>query len=310
MVRPDFVKAVVGSLNFGHFPEFPAWAPDDAVKHRMLTMATTFGYVDGSVMAYVVYSGWVGLHKWGLNSHKEIEAIRAHAFSRDQLDYLPEDASSVNRLRQLCAPLRWDVSMGAVVLFIVTAAFMLSGAAVLMPLQSRFDGWSLLTNQAHVWRTIHPTLVWTYYVCVIAALWGSLQALPEIYARVTQEIVSVDLAGTHLVLRDDQEDGLPLHLQRHHDPRLAQHPVQHADPDCRLSVRQLRHCFDHARRPLPQFQTAGSLPDALAGAGWLGPVVGNPRGFRGDQRLGASPQAVGAGMTVGLDLPGSLPAKV
>ena len=187
MVRPDFIKALVGSLSFGHFPEFPPWAPEDAVKHRMLTMATTFGYVGGSVMAYVVYSDWVGLHRWGLTSHKDIEEIRAHAFARDELDYLPEDIDSIRRLRKLCSPLRWDVSMGAVVLFVVTAAFMLSGAAVLMPLESRFDGWSLLTNQAYVWRTIHPTLVWIYYVCVIAALWGSLQALPEIYSRVTHE---------------------------------------------------------------------------------------------------------------------------
>ena len=50
-----------------------------------------------------------------------------------------------------------------------------------------FQGWSLLTEQAHVWRNIHPYLVVVYYVCVIAALWGTLQALPEAYARVTQE---------------------------------------------------------------------------------------------------------------------------
>ena len=189
MVRPDFFKALVGTFSFGHFPEFPAWAPEDAVKHRMLTMATTFGYVGGSVMAYVVYANWVGLHKWGLNSHKDIDAIRSHALTRERIDYLPEDAESVDRLRRLCSPLHWDVSMGALVLFIVTAAFMLSGAAVLMPLQSRFEGWSLLTNQAHVWATIHPTLIWIYYICVIAALWGSLQALPEIYGRVTHEFL-------------------------------------------------------------------------------------------------------------------------
>jgi hypothetical protein len=66
---------------------------------------------------------------------------------------------------------------------------MLSGAAVLYPLESRFEGWGLLTEQAHVWRNIHPTLVWIYYVCIIAALWGTLQALPEIYARVMQEFL-------------------------------------------------------------------------------------------------------------------------
>ena len=189
MVRPDFFKALIGTFNFGYIPEFPSWAPSDAVKHRMLTMATTFGYIGGSVMAYIVYANWVSMHKWGLNSHKDIDAIRSHALTRDRIDYLPEDLESVDRLRRLCSPLHWDVSMGALVLFIVTGAFMLSGAVVLMPLQSQFEGWSLLTNQAHVWATIHPTLVWVYYICIIAALWGSLQALPEIYARVTHEFL-------------------------------------------------------------------------------------------------------------------------
>ena len=34
---------------------------------------------------------------------------------------------------------------------------------------------------------IHDKLIWVYYICIIAALWGTLQALPEIYARVSQE---------------------------------------------------------------------------------------------------------------------------
>ena len=34
---------------------------------------------------------------------------------------------------------------------------------------------------------IHPSLVWVYYICILAALWGTLQALPEVYARVVQE---------------------------------------------------------------------------------------------------------------------------
>ena len=80
--------------------------------------------------------------------------------------------------------------MGAVALFIVTSAFLMSGAAVLYPLDTDFEGWSLLTHQAHVWAQIHPSLVWIYYICILAALWGTLQALPEIYARVAQEFLS------------------------------------------------------------------------------------------------------------------------
>jgi Mn2+/Fe2+ NRAMP family transporter len=189
LVRPDVWQTLVGSFHFGHLPSFPSWAPEDTIKHPLLTMATTFGYVGGSVMGYVVYANWVGMHGWGLTGLKDIEDVRRHAATRDAIDYLPDDAAQVTRLRQLVAPLRWDAGMGAFVLFIVTAAFMVSGAAVLYPLQTRFEGWSLLTNQAHVWRNIHPALVWVYYVTIAAALWGTLQALPEIYTRVSQEFL-------------------------------------------------------------------------------------------------------------------------
>ena len=186
MVRPDFVQALLGSFGLKGMPDFPSWAPADAIEYPLLTLATAFGYVGGGVFTYLAYSNWVGLHRWGLTGHDDIDRIREHAFNSSEIDYLPEDEEQVSRLRQLIAPLRWDVGLGAIVLFLVSAAFLISGAAVLMPLQTHFQGWSLLTNQAHVWANIHPTLVWIYYVCIIAALWGTLQALPEMYARVVQ----------------------------------------------------------------------------------------------------------------------------
>ena len=187
IVRPDFFAALKGTFRFGEIPSFPAWAPADTIAHPLLTLGTTFGYVGGSVIGYIAYANWIGLHKWGLTGHKEIAAIRAHAAQSDEIDYLPNDSEQIGSLRKLIAPLRWDVSMGAIVLFVVTGAFMISGAAVLFPLETRFEGWSLLTHQAHIWAQIHPSLVWIYYICIIAALWGTLQALPEIYARVAQE---------------------------------------------------------------------------------------------------------------------------
>ena len=189
IVRPDLGAALAGSLSFGHLPELPPWAPEAVRANPLLMMATTFGYVGGGVFIYLAYSNWVGLHRWGLTDHPRIEAIRGQALASGRVEHLPEDAESVSRLRVLTSPVRWDVGAGAVVLFVVTAAFMLSGAAVLFPLQTRFEGWGLLTEQAHVWRAIHPSLVWIYYVCILAALWGTLQALPEVYARVVQEFL-------------------------------------------------------------------------------------------------------------------------
>ncbi len=194
MVRPQVWEMIAGSLSIGHMPDaIPSWTPPDARQNPLLTVTTMFGYVGGSVMSYMVYANWVGMHGWGMAAHERIDQIRRHAAESPRIDYLPEDPQAVGRLRRLLAPLHWDVGMGAVVLFIVAGAFMTAGAAVLYPMLQRgeiepgFKGWSLLTDQAYVWRNVHPWLVWVYYVCIVAALWGTLQALPEAYARVTQD---------------------------------------------------------------------------------------------------------------------------
>jgi Mn2+/Fe2+ NRAMP family transporter len=196
MVRPDFLAALMGCLRVGQVPAIPEWAPPDVRQQPLLTMVTTFGYIGGSVMCYIAYANWISKHGWGLCGHADIQSIRDRAAAGRPADYLPSDPAAAARLRRLVAPLRWDVALGSIVLFIVSASFMMAGAAVLYPrlrdgeLSSAFAGWSLLTDQGQIWQSIHPALVWVYYVCVLAALWGTLQAYPEIYARVTHEFAS------------------------------------------------------------------------------------------------------------------------
>ena len=194
MVKPDVWQMIVGSFSIGRIPDsFPSWTPPDARHNQLLTVTTMFGYVGGSMMSYMVYANWVGMHGWGMSGHKRIDQIRRYAAASPKIDYLPNDPQAIRGIRRLLAPLHWDVGMGAIVLFIVAGAFMTAGAAVLYPMLQRgeiepgFKGWSLLTDQAYVWRNIHPALVWVYYVCILAALWGTLQALPEAYSRVTQD---------------------------------------------------------------------------------------------------------------------------
>lgn len=197
IVRPDLVATLMGSLSVGKFPDpLPRWAPAAARDHALLTMATAFGYVGSSVMGYIAYANWINMHGWGLCGHREIDVIRRRAAAGSPGDYLPNDPAEAARLRRLLLPLRLDVGLGAVVLWIVTASFMLAGAAVLYPLLASgqiervFSDWSLLTDQAYVWHQIHPALVWVYYICILAALWGTLQAYPEVYTRVTHEFCS------------------------------------------------------------------------------------------------------------------------
>jgi Mn2+/Fe2+ NRAMP family transporter len=189
MVRPDLLAAAKGTLlRIGRFPAMQdTWVPPDVRDYPWLNLATVFAYVGGSVTGYIVYANWVSMRGWGLTGHPQIEQIRQRAARSERIDYLPDDPQQRRRLLRLVAPLRWDIALGAVVLFIVTASFMVAGAAVLSGKPNRFEGWSLLTDQAHVWQHIHPGLVPVYYVTVIAALWGTLTALPEVYARVTHE---------------------------------------------------------------------------------------------------------------------------
>lgn len=190
LVKPDLYAALLGTLSFGNVPEFPPWAPAATRARPALMLATTFGYVGGSVLGYVVYANWISLHGWGLTSHEQIEAIRQRAANGRPADYLPDDPKHIERIRQSIVPLKWDVGCGAVVLWIVSASFMIAGAAVLQPLlasgeiDTAFNGWKLLTDQAYIWRNVHESLIWVYYVCVLLALWGTLQAFPEIYSRV------------------------------------------------------------------------------------------------------------------------------
>jgi len=190
LVKPDLLAALRGSLNFGHIPEFPKWVPESARSQTALTLVTTFGYVGGTVLGYVVYANWISLHGWGLTSHPQADEIRRRAAAGKPADYLPDDPKMVERIRRSLAPLKWDVGCGAVVLWVVSASFMMAGAAVLYPrlesgeLDAAFAGWSLLTDQASIWRNVHGSLIWVYYVCILLALWGTLQAFPEIYSRV------------------------------------------------------------------------------------------------------------------------------
>ncbi len=203
MVKPDLWSIVVGSLSFGKVPEFPAWTPPQYRSDQTLALATLFGYVGGSVLTYVVYADWISLHRWGMTGHKRIDEIRQRAAAGNPADYLPQDANAVAKIRKSIAPLKWDVGLGAVVLWCVSVSFLVAGAVVLYPMLASgemgaaFQNWSLLTDQAHVWRNVHESLIWVYYVSVLIALWGTLQAYPEIYSRVVLDYCQTMFPGRH-----------------------------------------------------------------------------------------------------------------
>ena len=85
-------------------------------------------------MCYIAYANWIGKHRWGLCGHREIDAIRRRAAAGSPADYLPDDPREADAAPPICSqPLRWDVALARSCCLIVSASFMLAGAAVLYP---------------------------------------------------------------------------------------------------------------------------------------------------------------------------------
>jgi hypothetical protein len=192
IVVPDVSRLLLGAVSFGSFPATPNWAPTAARQDYSLNLVTVFGYVGGGLSAYLAYSSWVTLKGWGMNSHPHIERIRARAGRAPRVDYLPDQPGPARRMHVLLTPLRWDVGMGALVLGLVTVAFMTAGAVVLYPREQSLPGgpFDLLTRQAGIWEQLHAALVPVYYVIVIAALWGTLASVPDAVSRVAHDTFS------------------------------------------------------------------------------------------------------------------------
>ena len=159
LVRPDIGSIFKGFFRFGYFPAYPEWLPlEIKSRSRVLEMASVFGYAGSIAMNYVVYSNWILIKGWTVSRSR---SDRKHALK----------------------PLKWDVFFTASLILLVTAAFMIAGAAILAPSQKIPQGYDLLTEQANIFAQISPLMIPLYYVIILAALWGTLNALPEIYGR-------------------------------------------------------------------------------------------------------------------------------
>ncbi len=192
IVWPSLSGVLFGTLSVGNLPAAPDWAPSAARNDYFLNLVTVFGYVGGTLSTYLAYSGWVALRGWGMTKNPDMERLGGRIDGTMKINYLREDPSEVKRMRKLISPLKWDVSMGALVLFIVTAAFMIAGAVVLYPRQTILPGnaWDLLTRQSSIWAQIHAALIPVYYMAILAALWGTLATIPEALTRFTHEFLT------------------------------------------------------------------------------------------------------------------------
>jgi len=193
---PSLLEILKGAFSFGFIPPYPDWVladPNFLKRSRLLEFATVFGYIGGSMTVYIVYPHWTSLHRWGMTASPEIEDIREFARERGAI-YLSRDLKEVQKANTHLTSIRWDVGMGAFVLLFVSTAFLIAGASVLHPRHLLPGGFALLSHQRAIWEQLSPIMVPVYYISVLAALWGTLYALPEMYARLTHEFLGALVA--------------------------------------------------------------------------------------------------------------------
>ena len=176
LVGPDLRGLLAGLLGF-RIPEVPDWARDAFRGRPMaLELSTVFGYAGNVAMGYVVYGEFVRQKSWGV--------FRSAALPPPP-GALPTDETNLRRARGGLRPMMGDLVMTASLVFVVTGAFLVAGAVVLHPIGQMPLGFDLLSRQAAIFERISPALIPVYYVAILFALWGTLNSVPEIYARVT-----------------------------------------------------------------------------------------------------------------------------
>jgi len=197
IASPSIKEIVKGTFSFGFIPPYSDWVladPGFVGRSKPLELATVFGYIGGGMSLYVVYAHWTALHGWGMSGSPQIEEIRDVARQSGPV-YLASEKEEVRKANMHLTPVKWDVGVGVFVLFFVSAAFLIAGASVLHPRHLLPGGFILLSHQRAIWEQLSSFMVPVYYITVLAALWGTLYGIPELFARINHEFLGAMFAS-------------------------------------------------------------------------------------------------------------------
>ena len=194
LAHPSVTEILRGIFKIGYLPSPPGWAlenPEFAARPPLLEVATTFGYIGGSMASYAIYANWTSIHGWGLSGSSLINKIRETAWRRPKPDYLPVENGEIKKGLLHLLPMKYDILIGMAVLLFVSWSFMIAGAAIMKPHELLPSGYVLLSKQKTIWEQISPMLVPVYYIAILASLWGTLYAIPEMNIRLSHEFGSI-----------------------------------------------------------------------------------------------------------------------
>jgi Mn2+/Fe2+ NRAMP family transporter len=179
VVRPDWGAAVMG-LFVPSLPEYEPWVragfPAIVARPTLFQVAVFLGVVGGGLQDYIGYVGMMREKRWGVSDSPPEGAYR-----------LPAAKEQIARARQWLRPAAIDIGFSFAAVLIMTACFMILGAAVLHPQHAVPTDADLYSQQSQFLGIIHPGLVSLYKAGIFVAIFATIYGAFELYTYSARE---------------------------------------------------------------------------------------------------------------------------
>lgn len=183
-------KPAIGGMLAGLVPSVPVYEPwvkegfpKIAAKPVWIEVISYVGIIGAGLPAYIGYLGFLRDKKWSFFQSERICNHRSDGKFRE----IEMSDENVKQGRSWLLPVRIDVGLSFLCVFVFSAAFMVLGADLLHPRQLIPDKMNLVNYQAVFLTKLHPSLLYLYQVGIFAAIGGTVFATFDVWTKTTYE---------------------------------------------------------------------------------------------------------------------------
>ena len=196
----DIMKIIPNFFTIGqNVPkEFPAWVtsnPDYSSVTKTsipLYMLAYLGTLTITIITTIGYLGWIKVKKWGVfKDKKDPEGFSNNCLEnfkkQGKISYLPDKPSEIKKSRILLKPVKIDLILAFIIVSIVSASYMIAGAALLGPAHQLPSDAKLVHEQLIIFEHLAEWLKPIFQISVVFALFGTVYAGFEAATRMLYE---------------------------------------------------------------------------------------------------------------------------
>ena len=168
-------------------PVYEPWVRDGfpkiAAKPVWIEVISYVGIIGAGLPAYIGYLGFLRDKQWSFFGTERICDHRTKGEFRD----IDLSEGNVSNGRAWLVPVRIDVGLSFLCVFVFSAAFMVLGADLLHPRELIPDKMNLVNYQAVFLTELHPSLLYLYQIGIFAAIGGTVFATFDVWTKTTYE---------------------------------------------------------------------------------------------------------------------------